>query len=71
MWPESWTEEGLKAKRELSMGSFEEREKRREEKWCGHWSPQAPKHGGPLRSLDLELAKLLFLGSPIEIRPGN
>ena len=29
------------------------------------------KHGGALRLLDLELAKLLFLGSQIEIRPGN
>ena len=40
VWPEGWAEEGLKAKRELSMGGgFEEREKRREEKWNGHRKP--------------------------------
>ena len=46
-----------------------ELEESREEKCCGHRKPVNTE--GRCGCPDLELAKLLFLGSQIEIRPGN
>ena len=46
-----------------------ELEKRMEEKCSGHRKPVNT--DGRCGCPDLELAKLLFLGSQIEIRPGN